>query len=106
MMLSSGEVAEAAAGTTRKLSDSDSSAFAAWRKGLLIFRGERLADVVQQINRYNTVQIQVEGAAARDTLLTATFKTQGYNDVLEFARKTGYLSVTAQGSNYLIRSRQ
>jgi transmembrane sensor len=77
----------------------------AWRQNRLIFHNARLVDVVEEFNRYNQVQIRVEGATAQDIRLTGMFETGGYRDILQFARKTTSLAVTQKGSDWVIRAR-
>lgn len=37
-----------------------------WQKGTLVFRGERLKDVVDEVNRYSQVKVTIEGAALKE----------------------------------------
>jgi len=46
----------------------------AWRSGVLVFRRTRLADVVDEINRYRAGRVVLMNAAARDSEVTGHFE--------------------------------
>jgi len=52
----------------------------AWDRGLLIFRGERIADAVAEINRYAQVPLLVEDARILDLEVSGVFPTAGSED--------------------------
>ncbi len=45
----------------------------AWRERRLVFRGESLERVAEEFNRYNTLQIRLEGEAVRNKRLSGVF---------------------------------
>ncbi|MGX4675913.1 FecR family protein [SAR92 clade bacterium H246] len=58
----------------------------AWRKGLLLFAGEPLAQVIQEVNRYTKLDIQIIDADIADLSIGGQFKvgeTQAMLKVLE-----------------------
>jgi transmembrane sensor len=100
-----GEMATISAGKVTRVDGNVDDALS-WRQNRLVFHHVRLGDVADAFNRYNHVQIRVEGTAAQDTKLTGTFDTRGYRDVLWHAETQEHLLVSQQGENWVIRSRQ
>ena len=45
-----------------------------WQKGTLEFRGERLKDVVDEVNRYSPVKVTIEGAALKERQIAGFYK--------------------------------
>lgn len=59
----------------------DLDAATAWRGGKVVFRGERLGDAVQRLNRYSRLQVEIQGAALADREISGVFEagdTQGF----------------------------
>jgi len=77
-----------------------------WRQNRLVFHNIRMGEVADTFNRYNHVQLRVEGLAAQDTRLTGTFDTGGYQDVLWHVQTKEHLLVSQDGETWVIRSRQ
>jgi transmembrane sensor len=100
-----GEMATISSGKVTRVDGNVDDALS-WRQNRLVFHHVRLGDVADAFNRYNHVQIRVEGTAAQDTRLTGTFDTGGYRDVLWHAETQEHLLVSQQGENWVIRSRQ
>jgi transmembrane sensor len=59
----------------------------AWRTRRLIFNGQPLATVAAEFNRYNDLQIQVEGDALRARRLIGTFDCDDPEALLRFLEK-------------------
>jgi transmembrane sensor len=77
----------------------------AWRERRLVFRGESLATIAEEFNRYNRIQIHVEGQAARDKRLTAVFAADDPHSLLQFLQGDAVLDVRAGGQEVWIRAR-
>jgi transmembrane sensor len=105
-VLSAGDMAAIGSGTVTKIPGGNVSDMVSWRQHRLDFHDARLAEVAAQFNRYNRSQIRVEGAAAQNTLVTATFKIRQIEDVIAFVRTREHLSMTQDGNDWVIRSRQ
>src|SRR5207253_99611 len=70
--LEAGQQAEVKSGSTHQLARADIAQAVAWRARRLVFRGESLDEVAAEFNRYNALQIRLEGGARRKRL-TAVF---------------------------------
>jgi transmembrane sensor len=93
---SSGRVVKhAAADVTRAI---------AWRERRLVFKAERLENVVAEINRYSTRRVRIEGEAARNTLLTATFAADSPESLAEFLKRYSTLTVESRSDGWVIRA--
>lgn len=99
-----GEMATISSGKVARVDGNVGDALS-WRQNRLVFDHVRLGDVADTFNRYNHVQIQVEGKAAQDTRLTGTFNVGGYRDFLWYATNE-HLLVSPDGENWVIRSPQ
>jgi transmembrane sensor len=62
----------------------DVAAAAAWREGRLVFRGQRLGEVLTELGRYHAASLTVTSARVMDIKVSGTFPT----DNLELALKT------------------
>ena len=79
----------------------------AWRRGMLVFRRTKLADVVRQFNRYNTTKLVIADPSIADEPFTADLKTDDYEDFLNLAQSVLNLRVEREGNDILIsRSRK
>ncbi|MBL8271159.1 FecR family protein [Steroidobacter sp.] len=104
-LLSAGEEAVIASdGGIIRQATADRKQTTAWRERRLVFRAERLEDVVNEINRYNTRRFQIDGDAARNTRLTATFDADSPESLATFLKQYSNLSVHPDGSGFVIRS--
>jgi transmembrane sensor len=77
----------------------------AWGRGLLIFSGEPLDLVAQELNRYNTLQIRVTDSAAASLRIAGTF---GATNAVGFVRllEQGFpVSIARQGDTVTVSSR-
>ena len=72
-----GEIAEVMNGVprVRELSSADVSATLQWRVGRLTFNGQKLSEVVAEINRYNVVQVVVADRSLNELQVGGTFRT-------------------------------
>lgn len=104
-LLSAGEEAVIARdGNIIRQAIADRNQTMAWRERRLVFRAARLGDVVEEINRYNTRRFEIQGEAARDTRLTATFDADSPESLAAFLKQYSGLSVQPAGNGFVIRS--
>jgi transmembrane sensor len=83
----------------------DVALISAWRQRRLVFVEERLADVAIEFNRYNPApHIEVQGAAAGDTLLSGVFDADDPKSLLLFVKDLVGVSVERTGNRITIRS--
>jgi transmembrane sensor len=75
-----------------------------WRQQRLVFRADRLEDVVAEVNRYTPRAIRVEGDA-RSVRLTAVFDADDPDSLIRFLTQMPGLSVENDGSGTVIRAR-
>jgi len=62
--------------------DADIAAAIAWRKGLLVFRGRRLVEVLEEIGRYHDIQIRLPDPKLADLKVNGSFPTEGLDKLL------------------------
>jgi transmembrane sensor len=84
-LLSRGDAVVATATSTvmSKVSPAELANELTWRRGVLVFKHERLADAAAEFNRYNRIKLIVTDPVAANRLIGATFPI---NDVDRFAR--------------------
>ena len=58
----------------RKVSDSQMGRELAWRRGVLMFDGERLAEAAKELNRYSRVPIVIEDPALAQRTFVGAFE--------------------------------
>jgi transmembrane sensor len=105
LVLSTGEVAEIVSGKVSKLPTRNVDDVMAWRQNLLVFFNDPLTKVVEEFNRYNPVQIRVEGAFAQEVRVSGKFGVRDSQAILQYA-KTKHLLVIPDGNTWVIRPRQ
>lgn len=66
----------------------------AWGRGLLVFRDERLGDVIEEINRYRDGRIVIASAGLRDRRVNGTFHTDRIDQVVDQLRLAYGVSAT------------
>ena len=69
-----------------KVDQEDVYRYIAWKDGKLIFRNERLADVVNKIGRLYNVDIEIEGKALQEFRYRATFQEETITDVMKLLK--------------------
>ena len=62
------------------------AAVASWRQGLLVFRNERLGDVIDEINRYRDGRIVVANPNLRNRRVNGVFHTRQIDQVVDQLR--------------------
>lgn len=61
----------------------DVAAATAWRRGMLVFSGARLRDVVETLNRYRRGRIVILDSALADRRVSGVFATHDLDDTIE-----------------------
>ena len=74
----------------------------AWRERRLIFRGESLASIAAEFNRYNETQLRIDGPATRARLISGVFDADNPSGLIAFLERDRELSVRTQGNNVVI----
>jgi transmembrane sensor len=54
----------------------------AWRQGKLLFRGQRLADVLAEIGRYHDIEIHLPNAKIADLQVSGSFRAEQLDNML------------------------
>jgi transmembrane sensor len=78
----------------------------AWRSRRLVFQSDKLGDIADEFNRYNTVQIRVEGDALRNKRLTGTFNADDPQSLIRFLVMADDVQIDTSEKRVLIRSRR
>jgi transmembrane sensor len=92
VVLGPGQQAHIGAGHIVTRLGADSMDAVAWRQRQLDVHGATLADIVEQVNRYNSVQLRVPDAAAGARQLTGLFAVDDIESLLQFLNRDGDLS--------------
>jgi transmembrane sensor len=74
----------------------------AWRRGALVFRNTRLADVVREFNRYNTTKLVIADPSIAGVKIYAEIKTNHFDDLLGLVQTVLNLRVDREGNEILI----
>jgi transmembrane sensor len=77
----------------------------AWRERRLVFRGTPIAEVAAEFNRYNRVQIRIEGAAVQSKQVSGIFDVDRPQSIVLFASEDHSLVVQPDGDDWVIRAR-
>jgi transmembrane sensor len=77
----------------------------AWRQRLLQFDETTLAQAAAEFNRYNTMQIHVQGEEIRGLRVTGFFNVDNPEGLLRFLDKDRSLDIMRDGQNVTIRAR-
>jgi transmembrane sensor len=84
LVLQAGSEADATPVRLAKTANPDIAHALAWRARRLEFHGDRLADVAREFNRYNKVQIRIEGDRIADRQISGAFDADDTRPLLEF----------------------
>lgn len=74
----------------------------AWRRGMLVFRNTRLADVIREFNRYNTTKLILAAPSIENVKVTAELKADDYVAFLNLAQTMLSLHADREGNNIVI----
>ena len=81
--------------------DEDIANDLSWRRGVLVFNQQTLADAAEQFNRYNNRHIQVEGSARR-IRIGGSFKADNVDVFVQLLHRGYGLSVNEQGDKIVV----
>ncbi len=99
-----GATIAAADGKVTRQEKIDAIKVSAWRQRRLVFRGDRLAQVADEFNRYNPApRIRVEGQRAADKQMAGVFDADDPESLLLFLSQYGDLSVERRSGQVVIR---
>jgi transmembrane sensor len=104
VVLSPGDIAVATEDITRvsKTSERELSENLAWRRGVIIFRNERLDEAAVEFNRYGGPQLIVADADAAKLRVNGTFLTTGGEDFATVAREIFGLHVEHRNESIVL----
>jgi transmembrane sensor len=105
VVMTAGEVLEAAPASTMSVRSGDAQGATAWRAGLVSFRAASLAEAVAEINRYTDRPLSIADPSIAGYRITGVFRT---GDPERFARAAAEVlpvsvEVSADGSMILAR---
>jgi transmembrane sensor len=104
--VSAGEQARVSAGGgIVKRSMPDVAQVVAWRERRLVFRAEPLERVAAEFNRYNAVQIRIEGDALRARQITGVFDADDPRSFIQFLQRDSALAVQDSDAEISVRPR-
>lgn len=75
----------------------------AWRQRRLVFQSDSLTDIAREFNRYNAMQIRIEGEAAPQRRFTAVFNADDPQALLNFLRSDPALQISTGRDGVVIR---
>ena len=73
----------------------------AWRKGLLLFAGDSLEDVVAEISRYTTISIEIVDPALKKIRIGGQFRVGDVDAMFDVFEENFGLSVTMLDNNHV-----
>lgn len=88
----------------RPVSRVDPGAVSAWRRGMLVFNGVPLADVVDEINRYRRGKVVLRSAALGANRIQAQFPIARLDDVIDMVGRLYGAHVTRLPGNIVLLS--
>jgi len=104
--VSAGEVAHVTSGRVVAAASPAVADTVSWRQRRLVFKNATLGEVAAEFNRYNRVQVRVEGDVVQMPMFkAAVFDADRPQALILYASKDEALSVEADGENWVIRGR-
>lgn len=92
-------------GGIAKQTATDPAAAVAWRERRLAFQDDPLSIIVSELNRYNTLQIRLEGKNLQQRKFTGVLDADKPESLLRLLSKEGDLTFEQRGNEMLVRSR-
>lgn len=84
-----------------QLADNELAQELAWRRGLLIFAGEPLAQVVTEVSRYTSTKIEISDPELRQLLIGGRFRTGELEALLDVLQAGFGVQVSYVDSNHI-----
>ena len=78
----------------------------AWRRGMLVFRNTRLADAVQEFNRYNETKLVIADPSIANLKVTAEIENDNFEGFLQLAEDVLDLRIDRKGNDIVISRAQ
>ena len=76
----------------------------AWRKGLLLFTGDSLEEVVTEISRYTPVSIEIENPELKSIRIGGQFRVGDVNGMFNALEANFGLTITSLDNNRVLIS--
>jgi transmembrane sensor len=97
--VSAGTRADVIAADVRTAPVANPAAVTSWRSGRLIFDGTPLSEVVAEFNRYNDVQLELEGDHLSDERISGVFDSNQPQALARFLERSGVIEPVAAAGN-------
>jgi transmembrane sensor len=68
------------------LSDEDIYRYIAWKDGKLVFRNEKLSDVLQKIGYFYNVDVELRGEELKEYRYRATFEEETFGEIMKLLK--------------------
>jgi transmembrane sensor len=102
-LVAAGEEARVSRNDVIKRKALDPSRAVAWRQRQFVFSGDSLAEVVEQVNRYNRTQFSIADPAVAQRHLSGVFNVDDIDSLLGFLNGDGDLAFERRGDELIIR---
>lgn len=89
-------------GRTSAISSADIDATTAWQRGQLVFKGQPLSVVLEQLGRYHDASLQVQGSQLQTLKVSGVFPTDNLNRVFNTIAGALPIKVTQTATNSFI----
>ena len=90
------------AGSAAQIRKVDSSRALAWAEGRLIFEDTPVGEVVEQFNRYNTIQLHVQGEQLARRTISGVFNAANPEAFIDFIQATASVQVERDGDGSIV----
>jgi transmembrane sensor len=99
------EIGEATA-SIQRVDPSRLDAAQAWQRGVLIYQGETLEDVIADVSRYTSVRFEIEDDAIRQRRVGGVFRTGDVDGLLLALRETFGIEPHRQGDVIVLSAKE
>lgn len=103
--LVAGQQARVASGRVTRTTTPDVADAVAWRDRVLVFQGTPIAEVAEEYNRYNTIQIRIQDPDIEQRQMSGTYSADRPENLVRYLEEAFPVVVTRQGNNWLVRKR-
>ena len=80
----------------------DTGRVTSWRSGKLVFEGERLADVIAEMNRYSREQLEIDDPVLGERKVSGVFEPAGGAGFAKALEEYGIARGTQRTSNTIV----
>jgi transmembrane sensor len=108
LFVRAGQLAEigAASASIQKVDPSRLDAAQAWQRGVLIYQGETLEDVIADVSRYTSVRFEIEDDSIRQRRVGGVFRTGDVEGLLLALRETFDIEPRRQGDVIVLSAKE